>query len=152
MVSFTENQEALVNSSWEAFKQNIPRHSVVFYTSILEKAPGAKDMFSFLATGVDQNNPKQTAHAQKFFEMTRDSAVQLRAKGEVVLADAISKNLGCVHAQKGVLEPHFAVLKEALLKTIKEAVGDKWSDELSNAWEVAYDELAAAVKKSMTSA
>jgi len=39
------------------------------------------------------------------------------------------------------------VVKEALLKTIKEAVGDKWSDELSSAWEVAYDELAAAIKK-----
>jgi len=39
------------------------------------------------------------------------------------------------------------VVKEALLKTIKAAVGDKWSDELSRAWEVAYDELAAAIKK-----
>lgn len=41
------------------------------------------------------------------------------------------------------------MVKEALLKTIKEAVGDKWSEELSNAWEVAYDELAAAIKKAM---
>lgn len=39
------------------------------------------------------------------------------------------------------------VVKEALLKTIKEAVGGNWSDELSSAWEVAYDELAAAIKK-----
>lgn len=41
------------------------------------------------------------------------------------------------------------MVKEALLKTIKEVVGDKWSDELSNAWEVAYDGLATAIKKAM---
>ncbi|XP_020222796.1 leghemoglobin [Cajanus cajan] len=143
MGGFTEKQEALVNSSYEAFKANIPKHSVVFYTSILEKAPVAKTLFSFLANGVDPNNPNLTGHAEKLFALTRDSAVQLRAKGAVV-ADAA---LGSIHAQKGVTDPQFAVVKEAVLKTIKEAVGDKWSDELSNAWEVAYDELAAAIKK-----
>jgi hypothetical protein len=29
---FTEQQEALVNSSWEAFKKNIPQLSILFYT------------------------------------------------------------------------------------------------------------------------
>jgi hemoglobin-like flavoprotein len=42
------------------------------------------------------------------------------------------------------------VVKEALLKTIKEAVGDKWSEELSTSWEVAYDGLASAIKKAMS--
>ncbi|KAK7356579.1 hypothetical protein VNO80_15854 [Phaseolus coccineus] len=42
------------------------------------------------------------------------------------------------------------VVKEALLKTIKEAVGNKRNEELSNAWEIAYDEIAAAIKKAMT--
>jgi hemoglobin-like flavoprotein len=41
-------------------------------------------------------------------------------------------------------------VKEALLKTIKEAVGDKWSEELSVAWETAYDELAVAIIKEMS--
>ncbi|KAK7343935.1 hypothetical protein VNO77_13070 [Canavalia gladiata] len=149
MGAFSEKQESLVKSSWEAFKQNVPHHSAVFYTLILEKAPAAQNMFSFLSNGVDPNNPKLKAHAEKVFEMTVDSAVQLRAKGEVVLADP---TLGSVHVQKGVLDPHFLVVKEALLKTIKEAVGDKWNDELGNAWEVAYDELAAAIKKAMGSA
>ncbi|XP_027364694.1 leghemoglobin-like [Abrus precatorius] len=151
MVSFTEKQETLVNSSWEALKQNIPHYSFVFFTLIVEKAPAAKNMFSFLSNGVDQNNPKHQAHAEKFFEMTHDSAVQLRAKGEVVVANATLKHLASIHVQKGVTDPHFLVVKEALLKTLKEAVGDKWSDELSNAWEVAYDELAVAIKKAMAS-
>ncbi|RDX62803.1 hypothetical protein CR513_58825 [Mucuna pruriens] len=143
MGGFTEKQEALVNSSWEAFKANLPQHSVVFYTAILEKAPEAKNLFSFLANGVDPNNPALTGHAEKLFGLTRASAVQLRAKG-VVVVDAA---LGSIHAQKSVNDAQFLVVKEAVLKTIKVAVGDKWSDELSIAWEVAYDELAAAIKK-----
>ncbi|CAJ2631861.1 leghemoglobin [Trifolium pratense] len=144
---FTEKQEALVNGSWESFKQNLPQYSVLFYTFVLEKAPAAKDLFSFLKdTPSVQYSPKLHAHAEKVFGLVRDSAVQLRAKGEVVLGDA---TLGAVHVQKGVAGPHFVVVKEALLKTIKEVAGDKWSEELSTAWEVAYDELATAIKKAM---
>jgi len=36
----------------------------------------------------------------------RDSAVQLRATGGVVLGDA---TLGAIHIQKGVVDPHFVV-------------------------------------------
>nr|QAX32720.1 leghemoglobin [Onobrychis viciifolia] len=148
-MGYTEKQQTLVNSSWEAFKQNLPHYSVLFYTFILEKAPAAKDMFSFLkeSDGVPKDNPKLNAHAEKVFGMVSDAAVQLVAKGEVVLGDA---TLGGIHIQNGVVDAHFVVVKEALLKTIKEVAGDKWSEELNTAWEVAYDGLAAAIKKAMS--
>lgn len=41
------------------------------------------------------------------------------------------------------------MVKEALLQTIKEVAGGNWSAELSTAWEVAYDGLAAEIKKAM---
>lgn len=44
----------------------------------------------------------------------------------------------------------FQVVKEALLRTIKEAIGEeKCSDEMSSAWGEAYDQLAAAIKAKM---
>nr|QAX32759.1 leghemoglobin [Ononis spinosa] len=147
-MGYTENQLVLVNGSLESIKQNLPQYSVLFYTFILEKAPAAKGMFSFLKdTAGVQHSPQLQAHAEKVFGMVSDSAAQLLAKGEVVLGDA---TLGAVHIQKGVVGPHFEVVKEALLKTVKEAAGGKWSEELSNAWEVAYDELAATIKKAMS--
>ncbi|CAL5209062.1 unnamed protein product [Lathyrus oleraceus] len=152
MVCFTEEQEYLVNSSWETFKKNIPQLSIYFYTLILEKVPDAKDMFSFLKNidGIPHNNSTLEAHAELIFEMTRDSAVQLRAKGKVDVADDVTlEYLGSVHVQKGVIDLHFMVFKEAMLKTIKKAVEDKWSEELDCAWGKAYDELAAAIKKAM---
>ncbi|KAJ1435820.1 Leghemeoglobin, iron-binding site [Sesbania bispinosa] len=129
-MGFTDKQEALVNASYEAFKKNLPGYSVLFYSFILEKAPAAKACFSFLKDydGVPQNNPSLQAHAEKVFGLVRDSAAQLRATGTVVLADA---GLGSIHVQKGVIDSHFVVVKEALLKTLKEAFGGIWSEEVS---------------------
>lgn len=109
-------------------------------------------MFSFLRDSdeIPQNNPLLQAHAAKVFKMTYESATQLREKGEVVIEDTTLKHLGFVHVKKGVLEPHFEVLKGALLKTIKEAMREKWSEDMNNAWGTAYDELATAIKKEMT--
>ncbi|XP_057789445.1 non-symbiotic hemoglobin 2 [Salvia miltiorrhiza] len=151
MGSFSEKQEALVKESWEFMKQDAPQLSLRFFTLILEIAPAAKNMFSFLKDSeeIPQNNPKLKAHAVKVFKMTCESAIQLHEKGEVVVADTTLKWLGSVHLQKGVIDPHFEVVKEALLRTMKEAMGEKWSEEMSNSWAGAYDHLATAIKNEM---
>ncbi|KAL0382770.1 UNVERIFIED_CONTAM: Non-symbiotic hemoglobin 2 [Sesamum calycinum] len=151
MGGMSEKQEALVKESWEVMKHNIPDLSLRFFTLILEIAPAAKNMFSFLKDRdeIPQNNPKLKAHAVKVFKMTCESAIQLREKGEVVVADTTLKWLGSVHLEKGVIDPHFEVVKEALLRTVKEATGEKWSEEMNGAWAEAYDQLATAIKNEM---
>ncbi|XP_009758296.1 anaerobic nitrite reductase HB2 [Nicotiana sylvestris] len=150
-MGFTEKQEAMVKDSWEIMKKNIPQLSLRFFSLILEIAPAAKNMFSFLkdSNEIPQNNPKLKAHAVKVFKMTCESAIQLREKGEVVVGETTLKYLGSVHLQKGVIDPHFEVVKEALLRTVKEAMGEKWSEEMKEAWGEAYDQLAAAIKAEM---
>ncbi|KAL0452048.1 UNVERIFIED_CONTAM: Non-symbiotic hemoglobin 2 [Sesamum latifolium] len=49
------------------------------------------------------------------------------------------------HAVKGFK----MVVKEALLRTVKEATGEKWSEEMNGAWAEAYDQLATAIKNEM---
>lgn len=151
MGGFSEKQEALVKESWEVLKHNVPDLSLRFFSLILEIAPAAKNMFSFLKDSeqLPQNNPKLKAHAVKVFKMTCESAIQLHEKGEVVVADTTLKWLGSVHLQKGVIDPHFEVVKEALLRTVKEAMGEKCSQEMSEAWAEAYDHLATAIKNEM---
>ncbi|CAK9153405.1 unnamed protein product, partial [Ilex paraguariensis] len=73
----------------------------------------------------------------------------LSQKGEVVVAGTTLKWLRFVHFQNGVLDPHFEVVKEALLTTVKEAVREKWSEEMNGAWSEAYDQMAAAIKAEM---
>ncbi|GMI84838.1 NON-SYMBIOTIC HAEMOGLOBIN 2, ARABIDOPSIS HEMOGLOBIN 2, HEMOGLOBIN 2, phytoglobin2, haemoglobin 2 [Hibiscus trionum] len=151
-MGFTEKQEALVKESWEVLKQDIPHFSLLFFSLILEIAPAAKNMFSFLRDSpeIPHNNPKLKAHAVKVFKMTCESAIQLREKGEVVVADTTLNYLGAVHVNSGVIDPHFEVVKEALLRTLKEAMGEeKWSEDMKAAWAEAYDQLAAAIKAEM---
>ncbi|KAK7274937.1 hypothetical protein RIF29_16039 [Crotalaria pallida] len=153
MVAFSEQQAVLVKSSWEEFNANIPKYTHRFFTLVVEIAPAAKDLFYFLkgSNEIPQNNPDLQAHAGKVFKLVYEAAIQLQDKGEVA-TDATLKNLGSVHVAKGVIEPHFEVVKKALLETIKEVVGNKWTDELGNAWVVAYDELAIVIKKEMKNA
>ncbi|CAN0826068.1 Non-symbiotic hemoglobin 2 [Linum grandiflorum] len=153
-MEFTERQEALVKESWQLIQQDIPHYSLRFFTMILEIAPPAKQMFSFLRDSDDipLNNPKLKAHAVKVFKMTCESAIQLREKGEVVVRDTTLEYLASVHVKSGVVPPHFEVVKEALLRTLKEGVGeDKWSTEMEEAWIHAYDQLAAAIIAHMIS-
>ncbi|KAJ1435813.1 Leghemeoglobin [Sesbania bispinosa] len=150
MSTFTERQQALVTSSWEELNLNFAHHSLRFFTLILEIAPATKNMFSFLRDHdeIPNNNTMLQYHAYRVFQLTYESAIQLREKRKVI-TDGTLKYLGSIHVRKGVTDLHFEVVKEALLKTMKEAMGDKWSEELSNAWEVAYGELAIAIKKAM---
>ncbi|KAF1896743.1 hypothetical protein Lal_00034443 [Lupinus albus] len=147
---FTERQVALVKSSWEVFNSNIPQNTHRFFTFVVEIAPAAKDLFSFLrgSNEIPHNNLDLQAHGVKVFKLTYEAAIKLGEKG-VVVTDARLKHLGSIHVIKGVIDPHFEVVKEALLKTIKEVVGDKWNEELSTAWTVAYHELAVVIKKEM---
>ncbi|KAE9605566.1 hypothetical protein Lal_00024509 [Lupinus albus] len=147
MGALTETQAALVKSSWEEFNANIPKHTHLFFTLVLEIAPAAKDLFSFLkgTSEVPLNSPELQAHAGKVFKLVYEAAIQLQVNG-VIVTDATSKNLGSLHVSKGVVDAHFPVVKEAILKTIKEVVGAKWSEELSTAWTIAYDELAIVIK------
>ncbi|TYH87969.1 hypothetical protein ES332_D01G155000v1 [Gossypium tomentosum] len=151
-MGFTEKLEGLVKESWEVLKQDIPHSSLRFFSLILEIAPGAKNMFSFLweSQEIPQNNPKLKAHAVKVFKMTCESAIQLREKGEVVVADTTLKYLGVSKTpiSRGIML--MQVVKEALLRTIEEAIGEeKWNEEMKNGWGEAYDQLAEAIKAEM---
>ncbi|KAH0881178.1 hypothetical protein HID58_068572 [Brassica napus] len=146
-IVFTDKQEALVKESWEILKHDIPKYSLHFFSQILEIAPPAKDMFSFLrdTDEVPHNNPKLKAHAVK----TCETAIQLREKGKVAVPDTTIQYLGSVHLKSGVLDPHFEVVKEALVRTLKEGLGEKYNEEVEGAWSQAYDHLALAIKAEM---
>nr|QAX32746.1 leghemoglobin [Astragalus canadensis] len=150
-VVFTEEQEALVVNSWNAIKKNSGELSVKFFKRVLEIAPPAKQMFSFLR---DSNvpleeNPRLKPHAMSVFLMTCESAAQLRKAGTVTVRESNLKKLGATHLKSGVKDEHFEVTKQALLDTIKEAIPEMWSTDMEKAWGEAHDQLANAIKAEM---
>ncbi|XP_054816487.1 leghemoglobin-2-like [Prosopis cineraria] len=118
---------------------------------LVGNAPTEKDLFPFLkgSNEILKNNPQLEAQALKVFKLTFESTIQLREKGGVVIANPAVNQLSSVHVQKGVVDTHFEVVKEALLKTVKEVARAKWSEDLNNAWAKAYDGVAALIKKEM---
>lgn len=152
-MAFTKEEEALVKESWNAMKTNAAELGLKFFSKILEIAPAAKEMFSFLRDSnvpLDQN-PKLKTHAVAVFNMTCQSAVQLREKGEVKVKEIALRYLGSVHVKNRVVDADFEIMKQALLLTIEEAVPDKWSLAMASAWEEAYNHLAAVIKAKMKS-
>jgi hemoglobin-like flavoprotein len=134
-------------------KTNAAELGLKFFSKILEIAPAAKEMFSFLRDSnvpLDQNT-KLKSHAVIIFKMTCQSAVQLREKGKVTVKEIALRYLGSVHVKNRVVDEHFQIVKQALLLTIEEAVPDKWSLAMAAAWEEAYNHLADVIKAEMRS-
>ncbi|XP_078430480.1 hemoglobin 1 [Wolffia australiana] len=150
-VKFSAEQEALVVKSWSVMKKNAGELGLKFFLRAFEIAPSATKLFPFLrdSTVPLEKNPKLKTHAMSVFIMTCESAAQLRKAGKVTVRDSTLKKLGTVHAKYGVVDEHFDVVRFALLDTIKEAVPEMWCPEMKDAWRVAYDQLAAAIKKEM---
>ncbi|KAL5981814.1 hypothetical protein ACLOJK_015879 [Asimina triloba] len=149
---FTEEQEALVMQSWWAMRLDVPKLGKRFFTLVMELAPEAKSLFSFLGDA-DADGPKNSvllrAHCVMVFRMTCDAAVQLHQTGNVTLAPGLLKHIGATHVAKGVSPPFFWVLREAMLRSVEEMMGEKWSEEMEDAWGIAFDRLTDVIKEEM---
>ncbi|KAF3785160.1 hypothetical protein EJ110_NYTH28741 [Nymphaea thermarum] len=161
-ISFSAEQEAMVKEAWELMKPNVQEHGLKMFSlnpltwfrrfcfngeaRVGNMLPEAAGMFYFLKdpNQIPQNNPQLRSHVVKVFTMTCESDAQLRQNGKVVPVGSTLKKMGSIHLKKGVQESHFEVIKVAFLKVVKEAVGEKWSEEMGAAWAEAYDQLAAA--------
>ncbi|CAN6301709.1 unnamed protein product [Urochloa humidicola] len=155
VVSFSEEQEALVLKSWALMKKDSANLGLRFFLKIFEIAPSAKQLFSFLRDSDVplEKNPKLKTHAMSVFVMTCEAAAQLRKAGKVTVRETTLKRLGATHLKYGVGDGHFEVTGYSLLETIKEALpADMWSLEMKNAWSEAYNQLVAAIKQEMKSA
>ncbi|KAH1158787.1 hypothetical protein GLYMA_11G121700v4 [Glycine max] len=74
---FTEEQEALVVKSWNEMKKNSQELGLKFFKKILEIAPAAQQLFSFLkdSTVPLEENPKLKPHAMAVFVMVTKLAL-----------------------------------------------------------------------------
>ncbi|XP_078177925.1 anaerobic nitrite reductase Glb1-1-like [Carex rostrata] len=150
-INFTEEQEALILKSWAVMKKDAADLGLKFFLKIFEISPSSTQQFSFLrnATGPLNKNSKLKTHSMAVFVMTCEAAAQLRKTGKITIRETTLQKLGSVHFNAGVIGAQFEVTRFALLDTIKEAVPEMWSEEMKNAWGIAYDQLVLAIKEEM---
>jgi len=131
---------ATVASSWTMASNDLEGNGVVMFRKIFEIAPEALDLFSFRAEHNVFQSPALRAHATKVMATVGVAVAGLTDLEKLV---PLLKSLGRMHKEKGVLPAHYDVVGEALLYTIKTALGsDHFTEEVGAAWAATYHLVA----------
>ena len=127
-------QKALEQSSWQHIVPIADRAATLFYDRLFKMAPDIKVLFD----GAD---------------VTRQRRKLVQALTAVVgglhhLEDLVPEieALGRRHANYGVRDAHFDSVGAALLWTLEQGLGPKWTSEVREAWTAAYGLIAGVMR------
>eukprot|EP00339_Tiarina_fusa_P024134 CAMPEP_0117031376 /NCGR_PEP_ID=MMETSP0472-20121206/22562_1 /TAXON_ID=693140 ORGANISM="Tiarina fusus, Strain LIS" /NCGR_SAMPLE_ID=MMETSP0472 /ASSEMBLY_ACC=CAM_ASM_000603 /LENGTH=159 /DNA_ID=CAMNT_0004739695 /DNA_START=61 /DNA_END=540 /DNA_ORIENTATION=- len=136
-----------VIDSWEEVRR-IPSYEektgVALFKKLFELEPEAKVIFGF-----DKNmdvsselakSPRFIKHAKYFIQMI-DKALGMLGP-DIELLTEILLDLGAKHVGYGVKPEYFPSMGRALIYAVKEQLGDKFSEEMKDAWVEVYGALS----------
>ena len=124
-----EDEIKLVRESWEAVTPIAETAAELFYGKLFELNPDYKALF--------KGDMKE--QGRKLMAMI-NTAVNALDKLETVVPNV--QELGRRHVDYGVKPEDYAVVAEALLWTLGQGLGDKFTDDVKSAWTAAYTILA----------
>ncbi len=124
-MSITSEELRMVQASLDRLRENFDAHSTYFYDALFRHAPQLRQMFRDDLTGQGMK-----------FMTTLDVIVQ-KLDDEDQIAEQYT-GLGKSHATMRVHAADFAPMEEALIETMRNALGDDFTSELEHAWRKAY--------------
>eukprot|EP00978_Attheya_sp_CCMP212_P019493 scaffold54727_cov50-Attheya_sp.AAC.1 len=123
-------------------------------SSIFAIAPEAHDLFRF-AKEFEPNSEelfesaRLKKHGAGVVSMLNIAICMLGTDLEPLVL--VLKDLGARHAKYGVLEAHFPIVGQALIETLADALGEKFTDDVKAAWvdiyAVVQSNMLAGMKK-----
>ena len=122
----SDRELQLVQGSLDNLRHEFDVRSMYFYETLFERAPNLKSMFRDDLAG----------QGMKFMS-TLDEIVRKLGDGERL--EERYTDLGEMHAAIGITAGDFAPMEEALIDTMREAMGDKFTPEVEAAWRKAYE-------------
>ncbi|MCG6902950.1 MAG: globin domain-containing protein [Rhodobacter sp.] len=131
-MALTEKQLGLIRESFDILRQDLSQPSQLFYEELFERAPHLRSLF------------RDDLGGQGMRFMTTLAVLVDNLHQPDVLSPRYH-DLGTRHARLGITAEMFVPMREALLATIKETLGDRHDPEIAAAWRVAFDEMAAAM-------
>jgi len=105
-----------------------------FYHKVFTKSPHTRELF--------KNNMKSQG---RLLTHMLGSIVYSMSRPEHI--ESGLKSLGESHSRYGVLEEHYPVVLESLKETIREELGDLFTDRIGKAWEKALINVTTKMKK-----
>lgn len=135
----TETQIALVQSSFSHVLPIADTAGLLFYERIFTLAPGTRSLF-----GDDI-----AAQAVRTMAAVKTAVDGLGTLDEVA---PFLVRLGARHVRYGVRPEHFDVVGAALLWTLEQGLGDRFSPPVREAWVAAWNVIASAMLSGMRQA
>ena len=129
----TPHQIALIQESWRKVLPISDIAAELFYSRLFALEPSIKPMF------------KGDLKLQGRKLMTMLNTVVYGLSSFERLEHAV-KQLGQRHDGYGVQPSHYATVAEALLWTLKQGLGDGFTEETELAWAAAYGKIAALMQ------
>ena len=128
----TDQQVRIMKDSWQFIVSQKIDAGTVFYDRLFVVAPGVRALFPD-----DMREQKK-----KLIGMLATVVNSLDKLDQII--DAV-KSLGERHRGYGAAAEHYPVVGEVLLWTLAAALGEKWNDELQEAWATAYGLLSSVM-------
>lgn len=123
-----EQQIELINNSWDIVMQH-PSPMLAFYDRLFEIAPNTKHYFPDDIT----KQSEKLAYTVGFVVSNLERFDEI--KGSI-------EDLGRFHNKLKIQPEHYMAVKTALIDTIESVMGDKYSKETGDAWDVALTAIA----------
>lgn len=121
----------------DSFTQLIPislEAGDLFYEKLFKLDPTLRSMF--------KKDIKQ--QGQKLMTMIGTAVMLLNDLNKLL---PIAKSLGERHVGYGVKDKHYAIVGEALVWTLREGLGEAFTDETEKAWLAVYHQLSLVMKE-----
>jgi len=133
------HQRALVKGTFEQIRPLPKGTGLKFYGRLFELDPSLRPLFG-------DNLENQSA---MFVTVLQGAVLGLVEEGFV---PTVVRDLGARHERYRVEEPFYETFGEALLWTIGQLLGERFTPEVREAWSDAYETVAAAMKQSAAEA
>ncbi|KAL7561909.1 hypothetical protein ACA910_005112 [Epithemia clementina (nom. ined.)] len=137
-----------VMESWEELRRVPDYENVagkILFKRLFEDCPKSKVLFGF-PIGIDTNSPELLdskrflMHASYMIQML-DTALNMLGP-DIELLTEIMYELGSKHVRYGVRPEMFPHMGKALLFTLSEVLGKRFSPQVKTAWVETYDSLS----------
>jgi hemoglobin-like flavoprotein len=129
----TPEQKELVQSNWKDVEPISETAADLFYGKLFELDPAVRSMF--------KGDMKE--QGKKLMQMIGVAVHGLDNLGELTPAIAA---MGKRHTGYGVEDSHYETVGEALLWTLDQGLGEKFTADAKEAWTIVYTTLATVMK------
>jgi hemoglobin-like flavoprotein len=132
----TKTQIALVQSSFRHVLPIAEEAGLLFYERIFTLAPGTRALF-------DDDIRTQAKRTMAAVKTAVDGLADVDVVGPFLV------RLGARHTRYGVRHEHFDIVGVALLWTLEQGLGERFTPAVRDAWVAAWDVIAGAMREGM---